>query len=677
LDDPSVPTRVISQLAADDIMAMDDPTVTFGCFEDSQYPPEICLTDESDDGFHVHLDGEYHELANYKYNQHPIWLKVGLDGIWSDLFMLLLVNQTMDGDSHAVTGATAWRWVIVDGLFEVYAECTSSAHPEHPAECGNNWRVEGVLESTLVANNETCILGEQYLCVSSTPHTSDTVHDMNGLYRQSHPSTRLWLGGKGGPDWKFRNYLATGHLDLKAEDSGSGALNYTNAMAYGLVDDMLYAFCIIAEDADTVTEEMKMTPWLCNDWWTYWSGGWGLGWNRDPEMDVDLCDDAENEIVPNITYDELLCFQPSDYESGDYSHYQGLFGLYELNGEYQDRDVFDGRPFYNQIRLNDVDDGKWHILWFDEHDAWVVNDYIPHETVPLGGHVFYYESWCDHALTPNECSTTWPLYQGYEDIDHEDSTATVYVVEAGSPEAANCMPEPEFTDGVATISANLCFDDGDKSERANPLSGEYVLSDDTYNDRLYWVKDEGTDDVKYLFYDTPKRFWVIDSTLGDESYFTSPDVEVYCLQWDMVQPFDCETWYFYDTTANDMPHERIYEERTTAIQTMRIRKECKAEDAFNAATSAGAVVGYTVAALILILIVVLLFMGKCPCQLWGGPKGKFSFNEQTGSGSLAQQQTGGIGSSSTGQQKLEMTAGGPSANRTQSVSVDGDMNTTR
>jgi len=679
LSDPTVPTRVISRDAASKILSEDDPMVTFGCFEESDYPPEVCMTDMSDLGSHVHLDGEFFRLAGYEYNNHPIWVKVGLDSVWNDLYLLLFVNQTMDGDSHVFTNASAWRWVIVDVRFDVFAECTASQHPEHPAECGSNWRVNGEVVDTLIADNTTCTLGETFLCVESTPHTSDIVHDMNGHFRQSHPSTRLWLREDRGTS----EYLATGQLTLRLADSGSGPIDVQDTWAFGVVDEgVLYAFCIISEDESEVTETMKMSPWKCNDWWTYWSGGWGLGWNRDPEMDVDLCDDDENEIVPNVTYEELLCFMPSDYESGDYSHYQGLFGLYELNGEYLDRDLFDGRPFYNQIRLNDVDDGKWHILWFDEHDAWVVNDYIPHETVARGGHVFYYESWCDHARTPENCSTTnWPLYQGYEDIDHQDSTAIVYAVEAGSRAAEDCMPEPEFGDGVIWSSANICFDDGENSEASNPLSGLYVLAEDSYNERLYWVKDEGTEDEMFLFYDTPKRFWVIDDTLGDESYFTSPDVEVYCLQWDQREPWDCDTWYFYNTTANDMPHERIYEVRTTAMQTMRVADECRTDpDAFNAAASAGAVVGYTVAALILVIIVALLFMGKCPC---GGKKGTFSFNHKEPAGSLAAKQSGGM--TSTGMQEMEMgspsnggTAGRPNVKRTQSMSsVDGDLNETR
>ena len=371
----------------------------------------------------------------------------------------------------------------------------------------------------------------------------------------------------------------------------------------------------------------------------------------------------------------------------------GLFGLYELNGNYIDRAVFDGRPFYNQIRLNDVDDGKWHILWFDEHDSWVVNDYVPTDTVRMGGHVFYYESWCDHATTPNNCSGTWPLYQGYEDIDEEDSDVIMFAVEEGSDAAANCMPEPNEAI-LVTGSANLCFDDGENAEADNPLSGLYTLIDVTYNGRYAWVKEGGTESEMFLYYDAPKRFWVIDDTLGDESYFTSPDLEVYCLQWDELQPFGCETWYFYNTVADEMPDSkgasREEESRTTSMQTMRLADECQeasaALSAMEKATSAGAIVGYVIAALVLLCLFGMIFCKWNPCK----SKGQFGFQDDAQPSGLAAQQTGGIGATAGGTEMVDTTntkfeefhtpkaedarpaTAGANAVRSDSVTMDGD-----
>ena len=86
--------------------------------------------------------------------------------------MLLFVNQTQTGDSHAYTNASAWKWMIVSTDFTTYAECSNDDYPEHPAACGANWKVYDAVYATLVADNETCQLGDSYICVESTPRQS-------------------------------------------------------------------------------------------------------------------------------------------------------------------------------------------------------------------------------------------------------------------------------------------------------------------------------------------------------------------------------------------------------------------------------------------------------------------------------------------------------------------------
>lgn len=380
----------------------------------------------------------------------------------------------------------------------------------------------------------------------------------------------------------------------------------------------LYSFCVIAADSDSVTDEMMMRPWECREWWV-WDFNvltWSEDWHIDDLMDVDQCNEDGEDIVPNVTYDELLCFKDPDVDGGgQYSHYQGLFGLYELKTVSVDGDEI---RYYHQPRLDDVDDGDWYIMWFDEHDSWVINDYLPTDLSSEwdGGHVFFYESYCAHSATPSNCSGTWPLYQGFEDIHSNASGAVMFAVEEGSTEAANCMAEP---DGTVTVTNNvyLCFDDGVNSESDNPLSGQYVISELTYNDRRYWIKDGGSDDALYLFYDAPKRFWVIDDTLGDQSYFTSPDLKAYCLQWDEWQPFDCGTWYFYNTTGNEMPLSGEQEERMTAVQTMSTGTCGDGRGAAMAgSTSAGAVTGYAVIALVLCCLLVMMLCAFPFCVMW-------------------------------------------------------------
>jgi len=395
---------------------------------------------------------------------------------------------------------------------------------------------------------------------------------------------------------------------------------------------------------------------------------------------------------------------PANYD-GEYSHYQGLFGLYELNGNYIDREMFDGRPYYYRPDLAAVDENDWHILWFDEHDSWVVNDYIPTDTEERGGHVFYYESWC-HTNIPNNCSGTWPLYQGYEDIDAEDSDVIMFAVEAGSAEAANCMPEPD-EEILVTGTANLCFDDGENAEADNPLSGTYSLIDITYNDRYAWVMDAGLEGEMFLYYDASKRFWVIGSSLGDDSYFTNPYFEAYCLQWDQLQPFGCETWYSYRTTADEMPDRFDDDERTSSMSTMRVSDECSdsssamgaSDDDADPATSAGAIVGYVLAALVLFCFCAWIFcdirfcdwFSLCECKSCRScrEKGQHSFQSEPQGGSLAGQQTGGI--SAGGMQKVDSpqfvemntpkaddqgdalpATAGADAMRSDSVTMDGD-----
>ena len=73
LDDPTVPTRVISQYAAGQILDMSDPVVTLGCYESTGFPPQICMSDTSDDGLHIHLDGM---LADHTSNMEIVDLSV-------------------------------------------------------------------------------------------------------------------------------------------------------------------------------------------------------------------------------------------------------------------------------------------------------------------------------------------------------------------------------------------------------------------------------------------------------------------------------------------------------------------------------------------------------------------------------------------------------------------------
>jgi len=224
-----------------------------------------------------------------------------------------------------------------------------------------------------------------------------------------------------------------------------------------------------------------------------------------------------------------------------------------------------------------------------------------------------------------------------------------------------------------------------------------VVADGTYNGRYVWVKDEGEDNEKWLFYDSPKRFWVIDDTLGDKSPFTSPDCEAYCLQWDELEPFSCDTWYFYNSTADEMPRPGIHDVRIQNVWTMSVdscevtlSSSMNSDDEAKGATSTGAIIGYVIAAMVVLLCcIVIVFIWK-PC---GGNKGNFSFKRESSASALANTGMGGVTTAGMGRMdscSVEMetsprstdelnTAGMGDVARPNSgsVSMDGDMNETK
>ena len=350
---------------------------------------------------------------------------------------------------------------------------------------------------------------------------------MNGEYRQTHESVSLWLAEAG---LFVDAYLTIGRVDFSPITNGI-------EWAFVLVENQtdLWAFCPFGSSP---TNEERLEPESCYNWWVaeYDFIRWSWYWYQDPYFDVDKCDENGNEPQPNTSYDKIICFMDPDLENGIYSHYQGLFGIYTLDN----MTLFDDRPTYKQQRLLTNSDGGWYIIWYDERDSWVINDYIPSSS--FGGAVVYYESICDQDINkPNNCSQTWDFQQGYQDLINK-SNAKMFAI--NSLDESQCMKQPVDDIIEYTKSITLCFDDGDTVFYENSLTGIYLLSNEMYNNRRYWYKNDSYG-IYYLFYDTPKRFWVIDDTLGDPSYFTSPDFEIYCLRWDEFEPFNCKQWYFY------------------------------------------------------------------------------------------------------------------------------------
>ena len=315
---------------------------------------------------------------------------------------------------------------------------------------------------------------------------------------------------------------------------------YTNdEWAFALVVNQteLYAFCVI-DNGDLPTDEERLEIQSCHNW--YIKDNVTDIWSVDPHLDVDKCDENGNDLVPNVTYDDILCFYDPDIEqqiefgNGTYSPYQGLFGVYILDNSVS----FDNRPIFRQERLISNNDGDWYIIWYDQGDSWVISDYIP--STEFSG----FQSICDAEKKPNECIQKWSFYGGFVDIINA-SKAVMFASNTSSKNESWCMLEPMDTITNYTQNITLCFDDGIEIYYDNILTGKYILADGLYNNRRYWYKDG-----YYLFYDQVKRYWIISDTLGDSSRFTAPQFNIYCLKWDEFEPFNCDTWYFYSSSLN-------------------------------------------------------------------------------------------------------------------------------
>jgi len=114
------------------------------------------------------------------------------------------------------------------------------------------------------------------------------------------------------------------------------------------------------------------------------------------------------------------------------------------------------------------------------------------------------------------------------------------------------------------------------------------------------------------------------------------------------------------------------------------------DDSKNGATSAGAIVGYVIAALVFILCIIIVFFVWKPCE---GQKGQFMFKRDSSASALAGHQMGGV--TTSGMDSVEMetsprstdglqgtgaTPHGADMVRPDSTSIsyaDGDLNETK
>eukprot|EP01083_Nonionella_stella_P140237 429531_1 len=546
LPEPAIPTRMISQSDAATIRNAEAANntneigvlVTFGCFMEMEYPPMICMTDGSLDGINVHLIGEYQELSSITKNDHPVWRKKGTTGLWDHLYMFLYVD-------------TSWKWIISgdynDEAVNIIAWCTATngndVYLTHPALCDDQWTATGMAHNNLTSTNSSCELTDHYICVQASP--SSTIESlMGGTYRQSHEGVALWFGNANA---QFEPYVTARHFALPPMEED-------NAWAFVLThNNDTWAYCVIGDGNQPPTEEERLSPWKCTDWYVYeynWES-FTYEWVNTLEslqlwLDIEECDANGEELEQDVHYDDVLCLMHT-YSDTHYSHYQGLFGVYLLD----ESRSFDDKPMYYQQRLQGNSQGNWYILYYDEIDAWVINDDIPSD--PFGT-VQFYKSICDYddVGKPNDCPQSWHFYRGYTD----STNVTLTAVDSNNEDA--CVPQPEHDPDTHafTQSIELCLD-------KQSLSGEYTLGDTLYNDRHFWLKDDSQGTL-YLYYDEPKRFWVIGDTLGDSyALYSVSTLHAYCLLWDAVEPFDCDEWYRHDPDESIHKVDCLYVLSTT------------------------------------------------------------------------------------------------------------------
>eukprot|EP01084_Bolivina_argentea_P167939 291336_1 len=515
---PTLPTRMISQASAANVLQVlnstEDVYISIGCF-DIESPPLICVVDESTVGGNVELDGDFQKQSHFVVNDHPVWLKEGMNGVWEDYYIWLSVDSSLL--------VNAWRWVIGTNVYDestITAECILNTvqYIDDPTKCGHNWYRDGVKLSNLTSNDGVCDLGDSFVCVNSGIQTFD--YNFGGRYRQVHDGTALWMSDNS----RFDAYISVRYVNR------TWAQGWSFVFTWG-ANGGTFAFCPISDTRPTA--EQTLAPWDCNKNW-YVVGlneNGGYQWFNDPLMDVDECShpDAPTQETPKeITYPDSVCFMDPTYK---YSHYQSYYGVYTLDKSLTSSDRF----VYRNQRLKENLDSQWYMLWFEEKDSWIIDNahvWTPDAPPSFGGICR------DNVDTPDQCSACWEFFEGLNEETNCEAKATIMASEVES----DCMTQPENTITSYADDITLCFDDGATEVLASAYTGKWKLETrGTYNDRAYWYKaNPATMQTEYyMYYDETWRYWVIHPVFSlDEQTF-----ELYCLHWDEFEPFNCATWY--------------------------------------------------------------------------------------------------------------------------------------
>ena len=354
-----------------------------------------------------------------------------------------------------------------------------------------------------------------------------------GQYRQIHEGVSVWLHENVYTDM----YITIGTMQFPA----AGLIDDTWVFSFVVNQTDVWAFCVIGDGSEPSDME-KLSPYDCTEDWYVMEFDYSTFqyyWTIDYAFDIDEC------THPNITttavtidYPKYLCLND---ETDSPSHYQSHYGVYILDNETS----FDGRNVYYNQRLKD-NLHDWYILFYEEKDAWVINQYVPNQWITTV--VRDHEGICrEESLTPDQCSKCWEFY------DRSGLRATpncnVKLTVMDNAEEGNCMELPVMKKDIKDMRKQqfLTFD-----KPFGALSGKWVLAEDTYNDRPFWYKVDTESSVRrllqssdwYMFYDEMWRYWAIDSKLGGSlNEILQPEGDLFCLEWRSFEPWNCSTWY--------------------------------------------------------------------------------------------------------------------------------------
>eukprot|EP00483_Globobulimina_turgida_P011294 UN11316 len=133
------PTRMISQSSAANILNItgkEDVFISIDCFNTTS-SPIICVVDDSLIGSDVELDGEFQKQADISVNDHPVWLKEGINRVWDDYYIWLAVDHSAN--------TNALKWVIGQNYNDdtiIIVECLAP-DIDDPRQCGPAWYRNG------------------------------------------------------------------------------------------------------------------------------------------------------------------------------------------------------------------------------------------------------------------------------------------------------------------------------------------------------------------------------------------------------------------------------------------------------------------------------------------------------------------------------------------------------